>query len=291
MYSSSRWNPYRSDRAIRTAKTIPPTTTTYLLNGRESAVPPNVEASRPSAEALRATEASLVMASLLGRRVLAVARERGHDQVPHRRARLVAADHRRSWVALAVPGKPRDGFHAEAGGVATSGTGRSTPDSIRRWRQVGERVGMLVPHLLEEVLGAVEVGSGPQESFEHVELAGWLARFASAGTGDAQGDDDYRHKEYGDCRWRYRAGPVEAGGWGDRRNRDFQAHARQDFPGELTIVVVGGGMAEGVRDGERGEGGGGCCGCANDHAGGELAVGRPVRGGVSAGAIARQVGE
>ena len=86
-------------------------------------------------------------------------------------------------------------------------------------------------------------------------------------------------------------GPVEARGWGDRGNRDFQAHARQDFPGELTIVVVGGGMAEGVRDGERGEGGGGCCGCANDHAGGELAVGRPVRGGVSAGAIARQVGE
>jgi hypothetical protein len=50
-------------------------------------------------------------------------------------------------------------------------------------------------------------------------------------------------------------------------------------------------VAEGVCDGERGEGGGGGCGCADNDAGGDLAVGRPVRGDISAGTIVRQVGE
>jgi hypothetical protein len=34
---------------------------------------------------------------------------------------------------------------------------------------IGEQVGVLVPHLLEQTLGAEEGGSGPHEGFEHAE--------------------------------------------------------------------------------------------------------------------------
>jgi hypothetical protein len=120
-------------------------------------------------------------------------------------------------------------------------------------------------------------------------LATWRAR---ASSGNVQGDDDYRNQEDGDCGWRNRADPVEARrgrGWWDR---DVQAHARQDFPGELAVEGVGpGGVAKGVRDGNGREGSSCDPGCAGDDPGGERASAWPPRGGVSAGAIERQVGE
>ena len=82
-------------------------------------------------------------------------------------------------------------------------------------------------------------------------LASWPAWLALAGTGDAQHDDDDHDEEYGDCRRGYRPGPVEAWGRGRRGERDFQAHPRQDLLGEFAIVVVGGGVAEGVCDSSR----------------------------------------
>jgi hypothetical protein len=72
---------------------------------------------------------------------------------------------------------------------------------------------------------------------------------ALAGTGDARDDDDYHHEGYRDCGRGYRAYPVETWGRWGRGERDFQAHAGQDFLGEPSIVVLAGGVAEGVGDG------------------------------------------